>query len=121
MTRVVSDILQLRVRATQEMPNRARRHSRISVVRRIQDAGGARFHVQRRGTCCTCGGLMRATFGRFTLSLASKLLSLAGCNGVGGDWKSLTGVGIIFSLIGAVTCSLGACNGVDDRSDRENL
>ena len=88
---------------------------------------------------------MRGAFGRFAVSLASKLLSLAGCIGVGGDWKSLTGVGdgrgasigaggggvgslgvsngvpgvgwesMAESMAGAgvITCSLGACNGVE--------
>ena len=87
---------------------------------------------------------MRGAFGRFAVSLASKLLSLAGCIGVGGDWKSLTGVGdgrgasigaggggvgslgvsngvlgvgwesMAGSGAGVITCSLGACNGVDN-------
>ena len=84
---------------------------------------------------------MRGASGRFADSLISKLLSLAGCIGVGGDWKSLTGVGDgrgasigaggggVGSLgvsngvlgvawesmagAGVITCSLGACNGVE--------
>ena len=60
---------------------------------------------------------MRGAFGRFAVSLASKLLSsLAGCIGVGGDWKSLTGVGdgrgASIGAGGGGVGSLGVSNGV---------